>query len=73
MKDEFGRNIMTQFVTLRQKTYSDLADNNGENKKQKLKFEDYKQFLETTHVENKINQLEKKRLIWIVLKNHKKS
>ena len=36
MKDEFGRKIMTQFVTLRQKTDSYLADNNGgKRKKQK--------------------------------------
>ena len=35
MKDEFGRKIMTQFVTLRQKTDSYLADNNGGNKETK--------------------------------------
>ena len=28
--------------------------------KRKLKFQDYKHFLETTQLENKINQLEKK-------------
>ena len=36
--------------------------------KQKLKFEDYKDCLEKSEIENNINQLEKKNLIWIVLK-----
>ena len=37
----------------------------------KLKFEDYNHFLESTQLENKINQLEKINLMWIVLENHK--
>ena len=51
--------------------YIYLTDSNDENKtkkkgrkkcvvKRKLKFQDYKHFLETTQLENKINQLEKK-------------
>ena len=60
---------MTQFAALRPKTYSYLTDDNEENKKaigtkkcvmkQKRKFKDYKQFLEATQFENKINQVEK--------------
>ena len=38
--------------------------------KKKLKFEDYKNCLEVTRLENEINHLEKKKgkLMWIVLK-----
>ena len=52
MKDELGRKIMTEFVTLRPKTYSYLMDDNCEAKKAKvtkkyvtkrmLKLNDYK-------------------------------
>ena len=34
----------------------------------KIKFEDYKNCLEATHIENKINYLEKRKLIQKVLK-----
>ena len=61
--------IMTKFVGLREKTYSSLIDDNSEDKKTKdtkkcvikreLKFEDYKNCLEVTQLENKINYLEK--------------
>ena len=37
--------------------------------KRKLKFENYKNCLEATQLENKINYLEKIKLIWIVLNN----
>ena len=60
---------MTKFVGLRAKTYSYLIDDNSEDKKtkdakkcvikRKLKFEDYKNCLEVTQLENKINYLEK--------------
>ena len=55
---------------MKAKTYSYLADNNDGDKKakdtktcvikQKLKFEDYQHCLETTQLENKIKQQEKK-------------
>ena len=37
--------------------------------KRKLRFEDYKNSLEIAQIENKINQLEKIKLMWIVLEN----
>ena len=61
MKDELGGTIMKKFVGLRAKTYSFLIDENKEAKlrkkcliKRKLKFEDYKNCLEATQLENKI-------------------
>ena len=61
--------IMTKFVGLRAKTYNYLIDDNSEDKKTKdtkkcvikreLKFEDYKNCLKVTQLENKINYLEK--------------
>ena len=52
MKDELGRKIVTEFVTLRPKTYSYLTDDGKEDKKAKgtkkcvikkmIKFNDYK-------------------------------
>ena len=70
MKDELGRKIMTKVVGLRGKTYNYLLDDGSENKKakgtkkyvikRKLKFEYYKNCLEATQIENKINFLEKK-------------
>ena len=69
MKDELGRKIMMEFVGLRVKTYSYLIDNDSEDKKAKgsktcfikikIKFENYKNCLEATKIENKINYLEK--------------
>ena len=63
MKDELGEKIMIKFVRLRAKTYSYLADDCGENKKgkdtkkcaikRKLKFENYKNCLDATQLENK--------------------
>ena len=60
---------MTKFVGLRAKTYNYLIDDNSEDKKTKdtkkcvikieLKFEDYKNCLKVTQLENKINYLEK--------------
>ena len=68
MKDELGRKIMSKSVGLRVRTYSYLIDDGSEDKKakvqksvikRKLKFENYKNCLEATQLENKINYLEK--------------
>ena len=61
MKDELGGQIMKEFVGLIAKTYSSLKDNNDEVKKAKgtkkcaikLKFQDYKNCLETDQIEKK--------------------
>ena len=82
MKDELGRKIMAKFVGLRAKTYMYLRDDNSEDKKakstkkcvikRKLKFENYKNCLEETHLENKINHLEKNKIdIDFIKENHK--
>ena len=69
MKDELGRKIMVKVVGLKAKTYAYLTDNGSEDKrakgtkkcviKRKLKFENYKNCLEITQLENKISYLEK--------------
>ena len=78
MKDELDRKILTKFVELRAKTYSYLIDDDRKDKKakgtkkcvlkRKLEFENYKNRLEATQLENKINHLEKIELIQTVLK-----
>ena len=60
MKDELGGKIITEFVTLRPKTYSYLTDDGKEDKKAKgtkkcvikrmIKFDDYKKFLLNSEV-----------------------
>ena len=64
MKDESCRKTITTFVGLRSKTYGYLIDDGNEDKKaiatkkcviKKLKFENYKNCLEETQLENKIN------------------
>ena len=67
--DKLGGKIMTELIRLRAKTYSYLTDDGFENKKAKgtkscfikgkSKFEDYKNCLEATQLEHKINHLEK--------------
>ena len=74
MNDDLCRKIMTKFVWLRAKTYSYLIDDGSEIKKakdakkcvtkRKLKFENYKNSLEATQLDNRINYLDKnKKLI----------
>ena len=63
---------MREFVGLREKTYNYLIDDGSDDKKgkstkkciikTKLKLEDYKNFLEPTRLENKINHLEKNKV-----------
>ena len=82
MKDELVGKIMTYFVGLRAKTCSYLIDDGSEDKKvkgtkmcvikRKLKFENYKNCLEATQLENKINHLEKNKINRdSINKNHK--
>ena len=69
MKDELYGKIMTEFASLRPKTYSYLTGNKNKNKKAKatkkcaikrnLEFEDYKHCLEANQLENEINNLKK--------------
>ena len=71
MKGELGGKIMTK-LWLRAKTYSYLIDNGGEDEKSKctkkcvikrnLKFENSKDYLETTLLENKINYLQENKI-----------
>ena len=65
MIDELDEQIIKEFIWLRAKGYSYLKDNNDEDKKakdtkkcvieRKLKFQDYKNYLKATQIENKIN------------------
>ena len=69
MKDELYRKYMTKFFGLRANTYDDLIDDSSKDKKgkstkncvikRKLKFENYKNCLEATQLDNKIKHLEK--------------
>ena len=84
MKDESGENFMKTFVGLGEKTYSYLVDDGSEDKKakgtkkkcvikRKLKFENYKNCLEATQLDNKIKYLEKNKINTDNLKkDHKK-
>ena len=67
MKDELGGKIMSKFVVLRRKRYSYLINDGSEDKnakgteklviERKLKFGNFKNRLEATQLENKINHL----------------
>ena len=69
MKDVLGGKAMTKFVELKAKTDSYLINDGSEDKKakdtkkcvikRKLKFENYKNCLEATQLDNKIKYLEK--------------
>ena len=69
MKDELSGKIIVKLVGLRAKTYIYLLDGGSKDKKakgtkncvikRKLKFENYKNCLEATQLENKINHLER--------------
>ena len=71
MKYDLGGNL-TKLVGVRAKTYNYLINGGSENKKtkstkrcvikRKLKFENYKNCLEATQFENKINYLEKNKI-----------
>ena len=71
---------MTKFVALREKTYNCLIDDGSEDKKAKgtkmcvikLKFENYKNCLEVTQLDNKINHLEKNKINIDSLKSNPK-
>ena len=70
MRYKLGRKIKPKFVRLSAKTYSYLIDDGREEKKakgtkkceikRKLKFVNYKNCLEATLLENKINYLKNK-------------
>ena len=72
MKDELDGKIMKKIVALRAKTSSYLIDDDSEDKKAKgtkkcvikgkLEFENYKNYLEGTQLDNKINYIVKMKL-----------
>ena len=79
IKDKSGGKIMTKFVGLRAKTCNYLIDDTSEDKKskgtkkcvikRKLKFENYKNCLEATQPDNKMNHIEKNKININSLKN----
>ena len=79
MKDELVGKILIEFIGLRAKTYSCYLINDGSEDKKakgvksyvikiKLRFEDFKNCLDVTQLDNKIKQLWEIKLMWLVLK-----
>ena len=72
IKDELDKKIMTKFLGLRAKRYSYLIDNGSEDEKakdtkkclikRKLKFEEHKNCLEATQLDNKTKYLEENKI-----------
>ena len=78
MKDELGGKVIKKFVGLGAKMYSYSLDDGSKSQKsqqgaikRKLKFENYRNSLESTHLKNKINHLEKKYGVNSLIKDHK--
>ena len=81
MKDDLGGEIMAKIVGLRAKSYTYLVNDGNEDNiakntkecviKRQLKFENYKNCLEATILENKTNYLEKQINLGSYGKNHK--
>ena len=69
MKDEISEKILTKYIGLRAQIYRYVTDDGREDKKlkgtkkcaikRKLNFENYKNCLEVSQLENKISHLEK--------------
>ena len=74
MNNELDVKIMKEFLGLREKSYNSLIDDGSEDKntkgchKKQLKFQGYKNCLEATQLENRINHLEKNVLKYIISK-----
>ena len=71
MNDELDGKIMAKFVGFRAKTY--IVDGSWDKKvtnaiKRKLKFENYKNCLKATQLDNRMNHLEEMKLTQVVLK-----
>ena len=82
MKKELGEKAIPKFMGLRRKTHSYLIDDGSKDKKvksrkknvikRKRKFENYKNCLERTQLENEINHHEKNKInLGSVKKDHK--
>ena len=71
MKDTLGGKIMKKLVELKANTYSYLIDEGSEDKRgkgtekcviKKTKFENFKNCLEATQIDNKIKNLQKNKI-----------
>ena len=77
MKEDLGREIITEFAALRARAHSYLTDDGNEDKKakgtkkcfikQQRKFENYKVCLEAIKYQKEINQLKKGNFVMIIL------